>query len=61
MIKNNQFWALALVILLISSEWGAKCEAEKMAFDAEVGRYLSLHSDSWISSSTLFTHKKKSS
>ena len=38
MAKNNQFWAIALVILLISAEWGAKCEAESIPFNAEVGR-----------------------
>jgi hypothetical protein len=38
MIRNNKFWAVALVLLLISAEWGAKCEAEKIPFVAEVGR-----------------------
>ena len=37
---DRQFWAVALVFLLISAEWGAKCEAEKIPFVAEVGRYF---------------------
>jgi hypothetical protein len=45
MKRNSQIWAVALVILLISSEWGAKCETEQIPFVAEVGRYDNIDSD----------------
>ena len=38
MIKNNRFIAVLFIVLLVSSEWGAKCEAESIPFVAEVGR-----------------------
>jgi hypothetical protein len=34
LMKNNQLWAVLLVILLVAAEWGAKCETEKIAFEA---------------------------
>lgn len=39
MAIGKQFWAVAFVLLLLSAEWGAKCETEKIPFVAEVGRY----------------------
>ena len=61
MIANKQFLSILFVVLLISAEWGAKCEVEKIPFVAEVGRYTLFHLDSWISSSTLSILRKKSS
>lgn len=42
MTLGKQIWAVTLVLLLLSAEWGAKCETEKIPFVAEVGRYSSL-------------------
>lgn len=42
------------MILLISSEWGAKCEAEKMAFDAEVGRLMDIIINSLYTQKEIF-------
>jgi len=61
MIANKQFLSILFAVLLISAEWGAKCEVEKIPFVAEVGRYVIIHLDSWISSSTLSILRKKSS
>lgn len=61
MLAKQQFLSVLFVLLLISAEWGAKCEVEKIPFVAEVGRYSLIHSDSWISSSTLSIPKRKSS
>jgi len=43
LMKNNQLWAVLLVILLVSTELGVKCETEKIAFEAEIGRYNFLY------------------
>ena len=61
MIAKKQFLSVLFVLLLISAEWGAKCEAEKIPFVAEVGRYIIIHTGSWILSSTLSIPKRKSS
>lgn len=61
MLAKQQFLSVLFVLLLISAEWGAKCEVEKIPFVAEVGRYSKIDTDSWISSSTLSIPKRKSS
>jgi hypothetical protein len=38
MIINKQLLSVLMVLMMISSEWGARCEAEKIPFVAEVGR-----------------------
>lgn len=45
MIRNNKFLAIVFIVMLSSTEFGVKCEAEKIPFVAEVGRYFSIHSD----------------
>lgn len=53
------FVGILFIILILGNELGAKCEAERIPFVAEVGRYHSSNLDSWISSSTPSTRRKK--
>ena len=59
MYINKHLVGLFLILLILGSELGAKCEAERIPFVAEVGRYFPYYLDSWTLSSTRSTLKKK--
>ena len=57
----DQLKAVLLCLMVVSSAFAQNEQDNTYYFNAEVTRYLSSHSDSWIFSSTLSTLKKKSS
>ena len=56
----DQLKAVLLCLMVVSSAFAQNEQDNTYYFNAEVTRYLSYHSDSWIFSSTLSTLKKKS-